>query len=148
MGGKIILGIGEDDNHNPNQLKDVGLNEQTLEMWEQSFRQYISSKIKPVIYGIKVSLETIEEVNLLRIDVPMSLVKPHAINNGSRDDLYIRYGNMTTPMLYEDIRNAFDEKTITENKIINFKNERLGMISGGEIAVSYTHLTLPTTPYV
>ncbi|MBN6785215.1 helix-turn-helix domain-containing protein [Staphylococcus capitis] len=134
MGGKIILGIGEDDNHNPNKLIDVGVNEQTLEMWEQSFRQYISSKIKPVIYGIKVSLEIVENVNLLRIDVPMSLVKPHAINNGSRDDLYIRYENMTTPMLYEDIRNAFDEKTITENKIINFKNERLGMLLGGEIA--------------
>lgn len=64
----------------------------------------------------------------------MSLTKPHAVNNSSRDDLYIRYGNMTTPMLFEDIRNAFDEKNITENKIINFKNERLSMILGGEIA--------------
>lgn len=133
-GGTIIIGIGEDDNHNPAQLKDVGINEQNLETWEQSFRQYISSKIKPVIHGIKINLETIENIYLLRIYIPMSLTKPHAVNNGSRDDLYIRYGNMTTPMLFEDIRNAFDEKNITENKIINFKNERLSMILGGEIA--------------
>lgn len=30
-GGTIIIGIGEDDNHNPAQLKDVGINEQNLE---------------------------------------------------------------------------------------------------------------------
>ncbi|WP_239738408.1 RNA-binding domain-containing protein [Mammaliicoccus sp. H-M32] len=62
-GGIIIIGIGEDDNHNPAQLKDVGINEQNLETWEQSFRQYISSKIKPVIHGIKINLETIENIS-------------------------------------------------------------------------------------
>lgn len=63
----------------------------------------------------------------------MSLTKPHAINNGSKDELYIRYGNMTNPMLLDDLRNAFEDKNITENKIINFKNERLNMLLGNEI---------------
>lgn len=47
--------------------------------------------------------------------------------------MYIRYGNMTNPMLLDDLRNAFGDKKITENKINNFKNERLSMILGDEI---------------
>lgn len=132
-GGSIIIGITEDENHNPSILTDVGVNNEEFENWEQSFRQYISSKIKPVIYGIDCYIEQVEDKNLIKIDVPMSLTKPHAINNGSKDELYIRYGNMTNPMLLDDLRNAFEDKNITENKIINFKNERLSMILGNEI---------------
>lgn len=132
-GGSIIIGITEDENHNPSILTDVGVNNEEFENWEQSFRQYISSKIKPVIYGIDCYIEQVEGTNLIKIDVPMSLTKPHAINNGSKDELYIRYGNMTNPMLLDDLRNAFEDKNITENKIINFKNERLSMILGNEI---------------
>lgn len=40
---------------------------------------------------------------------------------------------MTNPMLLDDLRNAFGDKNITENKINNFKNERLSMILGDEI---------------
>lgn len=132
-GGSIVLGIAEDDNHNPSTLRDVGVDQKSFESWEQSFRQYISSKIKPVIYGIDCYIEQIEDMNLIKIDVPRSLNKPHAINNGSKDELFIRYGNMTNPMLLDDLRNAFEDKSITENKIINFKNERLSMILGDEI---------------
>lgn len=132
-GGSIIIGIAEDENHNPSKLNDVGVDQKSFENWEQSFRQYISSKIKPVIYGVECYIEQVEGVNLIKIDVPRSLNKPHAINNGSKDELYIRYGNMTNPMLLDDLRNAFGDKNITENKINNFKNERLSMILGDEI---------------
>jgi len=132
-GGSLIIGIAEDDSHNPSTLNDVGVDQKSFENWEQSFRQYISSKIKPVIYGVECYIDQIEGVNLIKIDVPRSLNKPHAINNGSKDELYIRYGNMTNPMLLDDLRNAFGDKNITENKIKNFKNERLSMILGDEI---------------
>ncbi len=132
-GGSVILGVAEDENHDPSTLVDVGIDQKSFESWEQSFRQYISSKIKPVIYGIDCYIEQIENVNLIKIDVPKSLNKPHAINNGSKDELFIRYGNMTNPMLLDDLRNAFEDKNITENKIISFKNERLSMILGDEI---------------
>lgn len=132
-GGSVILGIAEDENHNPSALVDVGIDQKSFESWEQSFRQYISSKIKPVIYGIDCYIDQVENVNLIKIDIPKSINKPHAINNGSKDELFIRYGNMTNPMLLDDLRNAFEDKNITENKIIGFKNERLSMILGNEI---------------
>ena len=33
-------------------------------------------------------------------------------------------------------------------KFAFFNDYQLGVITGDQIAVSYTHLTLPTTPYV
>ncbi|TDM40932.1 ATP-binding protein [Macrococcoides canis] len=132
-GGTIVLGVGEDENHNPNKLNDVGISKDGFEMWEQSFRQLLSSKIKPVVHGVKCTHDTIEDKSVIKIDVPMSLNKPHAVNNGSKDELFIRYGNLTIPMSYQDMKNAFENKSYIENKINDFKNERISMLLGGEI---------------
>lgn len=132
-GGTIIIGIREDEDKNPSKIVDVGVNSNDFETWQQSFRQYMSSRIKPVIYGIDCTLKELEGQNLIQIDIPNSVNKPHAFNNGSKDELFIRYGNMTNPMLLDDLRDAFENKSMIENKIINFKNERLSMILGNEI---------------
>lgn len=132
-GGTIVLGIGEDEDHNPSRINDVGISKDGFEMWEQSFRQLLSSKIKPVVHGVKCTHDTIEDKNVIQIDIPMSLNKPHAVNNGSKDELFIRYGNLTIPMSFQDMKNAFENKSYIENKINDFKNERISMLLAGEI---------------
>lgn len=97
------------------------------------FRQLLSSKIKPVVHGVKCTHDTIEDKNIIQIDVPMSLNKPHAVNNGSKDELFIRSGNLAIPMSYQDMKNAFENKSYIENKINDFKNERISMLLAGEI---------------
>ena len=52
------------------------------------------------------------------------------------------YQISTGDMLRDEIKN----ETNIGKKIINYMNE--GKFVDDEIAVSYTHLTLPTTPYV
>lgn len=132
-GGTIIIGIREDNDKNPSILIDIGVTLKQFETWQQSFRQYMSSRVKPIIYGIDCEIIELEGKNLIQIDVPNSLSKPHALNNGSKDEFYIRYGNMTHPMLLDDLRDAFEDKSLIENKIINFKNERLSMVLGNEV---------------
>jgi hypothetical protein len=133
-GGNLIIGITEDDNHNPSSIKDVGVDEDTFETWEQSFRQYITAKIRPTIHGIKINLEIIKEKNIIHIKVPKSIVKPHALINGMKEEFFIRYGNTINNMNLEDLRSAFQERDILENKVSRFKDERLSMIYSGQLA--------------
>ena len=52
QGGTIILGIGEDENHNPTAASGTGVTEELFEQWEQSFRLFCKTKIRPVLHGI------------------------------------------------------------------------------------------------
>lgn len=133
-GGKIIIGISEDDDSNPAEIKDVGVHEVTFETWEQSFRQYMTAKIKPIVHGLECELITYEGNNLVVISVPESIIKPHAFNDGNKDSFHIRYGNMINDMRLDDLRLAFQEKNIVENKLLRFRDERLSDIYSGDIA--------------
>lgn len=133
-GGVIILGISEDDDKNPDEIKDVGVDESTFETWEQSFRQYMSAKIKPTAHGLDCRLIEYEDKHVIAIIVPESIVKPHAFNDGNKDSFHIRYGNTINDMRLDDLRLAFQEKNITENKLMRFKDERLSDIYSGDIA--------------
>ena len=131
-GGSVIIGIGEDDNHNPTLIKHIGVDKNTFEIWEQSFRQYISSKIKPVIYGIECCIQEINGKFLIVIEVPKSLSAPHAFNDGNKDSFHIRYGNTTNAMRLEELKIAFQSRELIEQKILNFRDDRLAKINSGE----------------
>lgn len=87
-GGTIVIGISEDKNHNPTEYSDTGVNQETFEQWEQSFRLFCKSKIRPVVHGIKCKLIDKDGNNLISIEVPKSIIKPHAFYDGNRDDFF------------------------------------------------------------
>ncbi|MDD4541958.1 MAG: ATP-binding protein [Eubacteriales bacterium] len=131
-GGKLVIGIMEDDNHNPANFSDVGVDETTFETWEQSLRNKIATTIIPSIYGIDLQLISInDEVNCVIIDVPKSILKPHAFNTGTKDEFYIRNGNICSPMRYNDLRNSFNSLEFKQEKIKRFVEERLAFILDG-----------------
>lgn len=133
-GGKIILGLKEDNNHNPSELSDVGVNKDTFEMWEQALRNKLSVNIIPSLYGIKTELvEVNDDTNCIIIDVPRSILKPHAYNTGSNHEFYIRNGNTSIQMRYNDLKNSFDSLSNRQQKLESFRNERISSILNSEI---------------
>lgn len=133
-GGKIIIGIKEDENHNPSEITDVGVNKETFEVWEQSFRGKLAVDIIPSLYGVKVELVSINaDTNCIVIDVPRSVLKPHALSTGSNHNFYIRNGNTCAMMKYNDLKNSFDALTNKQQNLELFRNERISSILNGEV---------------
>jgi len=135
-GGKIVLGIEEDEKHNPKGFCDVGVSREQFEMWEQSFRSKIATQTMPVLYGIQVYHEIIDEKNIILIVVPRSAIKPHAFHTGSRDEFYIRNGNQSLLMRYNDLKNSFQALEYTQRKIHEFRDQRISFILNGDLDAS------------
>lgn len=132
-GGTIILGIGEDENHNPDKLVDTGVTPELFEEWEKALRNKIATQTIPVLYGIKAEHMTVREKNCILITVPRSVLKPHAFNSGSRDDIYMRNGNTSSPMRYNDLKHSFLEFDHIMQKIQGYRDERLSFLLNGDL---------------
>lgn len=138
-GGKIIIGIKEDKDHNPSDFSDTGVNEITFEKWEQSLRSKLSVSIIPSLYGIKLEYIVIDkDKNCIVIDVPRSVIKPHAFNTGSNHEFYIRNGNTSIRMKYNDLKNSFDALNLKQQKLEFFRDDRIASILNDEIDESLT----------
>lgn len=133
-GGTIIIGISEDELHNPMECSDIGIDCETFEQWEQSFRLFCKSKIRPVLHGIKCEIIEKGDKNLISIEVPKSILKPHAFYDGNKDEFFIRYGNICSHMNYDDLKKAFTEIDSIQNKVFKFRDNRISMILNDEIA--------------
>lgn len=139
-GGKIIIGIKEDKDHNPSDFSDTGVDEITFEKWEQSLRNKLSVSIIPSLYGIKLSFVVIaENKNCIVIEVPRSVLSPHAFSTGSIHEFYIRNGNTSIRMKYNDLKNSFDTLNMKQQKLELFRNERISSILNNEVDETLTH---------
>lgn len=142
-GGKIIIGIKEDKDHNPSDFSDTGVNEITFEKWEQSLRNKLSVSIIPSLYGIKLSFVVIEEnKNCIVIEVPRSVLSPHAFSTGSNHEFYIRNGNTSIRMKYNDLKNSFDALNMKQQKLDLFRDERISSILNNEVDETLTNSPL------
>lgn len=131
-GGYIIIGVQEDESKNPENIVDCGLSEEELEIFEQSIRNKLGSKVTPNINGIELHIITIDDKNLLEIYIPSSPIKPHACNNGE-DNFYIRDGNKKRRMKYDDLRRIFRGLEEGQMKIKHFIDNRINQILEGVI---------------
>lgn len=127
-GGTIVLGIGEDEYHNPDKLVDTGVTPELFEEWEKTLRNKIATQTIPILYGIKVEHMTIQGKNCILIKVPRSVLKPHAFNTGSRDEIYMRNGNTSSPMRYNDLKHSFLEFDHLMQKIQTYRDERISFL--------------------
>ncbi|WP_066925989.1 AlbA family DNA-binding domain-containing protein [Murdochiella massiliensis] len=132
-GGTIVLGIGEDENHNPDKLVDTGVTPELFEEWEKALRNKIATQTIPVLYGIKAEHMIVQEKNCILITVPRSVLKPHAFNSGSRDEIYMRNGNTSSPMRYNDLKHSFLELDHIMQKIQEYRDERLSFLLNGNL---------------
>nr|WP_276933145.1 hypothetical protein [Globicatella sulfidifaciens] len=70
---------------------------------------------------------------MILINIPKSMVKPHAFDDGNKDTFYIRYGNTINNMRLDDLREMFKGREILERNILNFRDNRLSKLYSGEI---------------
>lgn len=133
-GGEIIIGIREDDDHNPNTFSDTGVNANNFEIWEQSFRLALSTRTRPSIRGVHCEyISVTDNESCIWISIPNSIQKPHAYNSGSKDEFYIRYGNISTPMSYDDIKHSFSLLEGIQAKVRDIRDTRIAMLLNDEI---------------
>ncbi|MCK5847924.1 MAG: ATP-binding protein [Caldisericia bacterium] len=134
-GGTIILGIKENEKENSKtyEICDVGVSKEQFDEWQLSFRNKIAHFIVPSLYGIKTNHVTVDNKNCIVVKVARSAIKPHAFRDGSLDTFYIRNGNQSRPMLYNDLKTSFKALEYTQRKIHEFRNERISCILNGDL---------------
>ena len=132
-GGTIILGMQEDENRLPTNLSGVGMSLGDFDNWLSSFRQIVLSRIRPHLHGIEcVSVELDDNNIAVVISVPRSYTRPHSFWDGNKDEFYMRYANGIMYMDIDDLRKAFLYTSGLQDKIRQFKRDRISLILANE----------------
>ncbi|MBC1282609.1 ATP-binding protein [Listeria welshimeri] len=134
-GGQILIGVQEGEQKLPVSLVDVGVNQSQLDIWQQQLSSLIATKTRPQIHGVNIKIIPIKEAaNVILLDIPKSISRPHGFNTGSKDEFYIRIGNMTTFMDAFEIRRQVSEFETYKIQRENFINDRIASVSQGDYA--------------
>lgn len=132
-GGTIIIGIREDDNHNPAELVGAGLSEEKYEEWLACFNQVMLSRIKPRLHGINcIPVKLCSDNIAIVISIPKSYARPHCRKIGNREEFHMRAANIVTNMDIDDLRKSFLYANGLQDKIRQFRNDRISMILANE----------------
>lgn len=133
-GGTIIIGMQEDENRLPTKLNGAGLSIKDFDNWLSSFRQLVLSRIRPHLHGIEcVPVELSDGSNIaIVISVPKSYARPHSFWDGNKDEFFMRYANGITYMDIDDLRKEFLYANSIQDKIRQFRRDRISMIIANE----------------
>ena len=132
-GGTIIIGMQEDENRLPIRLSGVGLSIKEFDNWLSSFRQLVLSRIRPHLHGLECIPVELNESNIaIVIYVPKSYARPHSFWDGNKDEFFMRYANGITYMDIDDLRKEFLYGSSIQDKIRQFRRDRVSMIASNE----------------
>lgn len=134
-GGIIIIGVEEsnDGSHNVAGIRDVGVTKEQMEKWEQAFRNKLSDTIVPRLNKVKVEHYVYEDKNIISVSVPRGFNKPYAVIKKSGYTYYLRMGNTSRAMHYDEIKRAFEAGLYKEARIFDFREQRLHMLLNGDL---------------
>lgn len=128
-GGTIIVGMQEDENRLPIKLSGAGFSIKEFDNWLSSFRQLILSRIRPHLHGVECVPIEVDNSNIaIVISVPKSYARPHSFWDGNKDEFFIRYANGITYMDIDDLRKEFLYTNSVQDKIRQFRKNRISMI--------------------
>lgn len=132
-GGTIIIGMQEDENRLPINLNGSGMSLEDFDNWLSSFRQMVLSRIRPHLHGIEcVPVELGDNNIAVVISVPKSYARPHSFWDGNKDEFYMRYANGIMYMDIDDLRKAFLYTSGLQDKIRQFRRDRISLILANE----------------
>lgn len=133
IGGTIIIGMQEDENRLPTKINGAGFSIREFDNWLSSFRQLVLSRIRPHLHGIECIPVELDENNIaIVISVPRSYSRPHSFWDGNKDEFYMRYSNGITYMDIDDLRKEFLYSSSIQNKMLQFRRDRISMILANE----------------
>lgn len=132
-GGTIFIGIDESKERVASRVVGVGCGIEKLDEIQLSIQSRLLAKVHPRIHGISISGFPLSDNDMvIAIVVPKSVSRPHAVNDGNKDNFYIRHTNGITNMSLDDLRREILSGALYQNKIINYKRDRIGMIMSNE----------------
>lgn len=132
-GGTIIIGMQEDENRLPVKLSGAGLVMADFDNWLSSFRQLVLSRIRPHLHGVEcVPVELCDNNIAIVIYVPKSFARPHSFWDGNKDEFFMRFANGITYMDIDDLRKEFVYSSSVQDKIRQFRKDRISMILANE----------------
>ncbi len=132
-GGTIIIGMQEDENRLPIKLSGAGMGLGDFDNWLSSFRQMVLSRIRPHLHGIDCVPVELDANNIaIVISVPKSYARPHSFWDGNKDEFFMRHVNGIMYMDIDDLRKEFLYTNGLQDKIRDFKRERISLILANE----------------
>lgn len=132
-GGTIIIGMQEDENRLPTKLSDAGMGLGDFDGWLSSFKQMVLSRIRPHLHGIECVPVVLEDNNIaIVISIPKSYARPHSFWDGNKDEFFMRHVNGIMYMDIDDLRKEFLYTSGLQDKIKEFKRERISLILANE----------------
>ena len=132
-GGTIIIGMQEDENRLPTKLSGAGMGLGDFDGWLSSFKQMVLSRIRPHLHGIECVPVVLEDNNIaIVISIPKSYARPHSFWDGNKDEFFMRHVNCIMYMDIDDLRKEFLYTSGLQDKIKEFKRERISLILANE----------------
>lgn len=132
-GGIIVVGMQEDENRLPIKLTGAGFSLNEFDNWLSSFRQLVLSRIRPHLHGVECIPVQISDNNIaIVVSVPKSYARPHSFWDGNKDEFFMRYANGITYMNIDDLRKEFLYANGLQDKIRQFRKDRISMILANE----------------
>lgn len=132
-GGIIIIGIDEEGKGVASKLLDAGCSISDFDSIQLAIQQAMLAKVRPRLYGISMKPIEVENDKIaIVISVPKSFSRPHAVNDGNKDNFFIRHSNGVTHMSVDDLRRQFVFSSSFKYEMRSFRQERIGMILGNE----------------
>lgn len=139
-GGQIVIGISEDVKRHPDLIPGVEMAEDCFDNWVSSIRQAILACIRPHLHGVTFHpVKMDDDKMVIVITIPRSYSRPHSYWDGNQDIFYIRHSNGKTRMDIEDLRRQFLYTNVLQDKIVQFKKNRISKILNNEV---FGNLTL------
>jgi hypothetical protein len=127
-GGLIVCGMRE-KNGVASEVSGLGV-DINLEAQVKRLHQIAANWIYPPIPGLKIEdvmLDDSDKYAAIVIKVPRSFAAPHRVELNKR--FVIRRGNEKVDMNVDELRNAFSLAIVIEERIRQFRKERLNAIS-------------------
>ena len=132
-GGIIIIGMQEDENRLPTKLCGVGMGLGDFDNWLSSFKQLVLSRIRPHLHGVNCVPVEIKDDNIaIVVSVPKSYARPHSFWDGNKDEFFMRHVNGIMYMDIDDLRKEFLYTNGLQDKIKDFKRDRISLILANE----------------
>lgn len=132
-GGTIYIGIDENKEKVASQVVGVGCGTDKFDEIELAIQSRLLAKVRPRIYGISMQRFALSDNDMvMTITVPKSISRPHAVNDGNKDNFYIRHSNGVTNMSLDDLRREILSGASYRSEIKRFKQDRIGMIMADE----------------
>lgn len=124
-GGYIFLGIIE-DNGVPCSMPGVDIPDNNTDKYELELRKLLNT-VLPMTPDLQMRFLVIENTKyIVIIYIEHSDFAPYIfLENSNNYRVYKRYGNQSTTVSYEEMRNMFNKSMIMEKEIIRFRQERI-----------------------